>query len=92
MYWELSGDSQFYLDYKSCPLVSFFLMCLFSTGDKDLGPRDGMEGGHGKEEVPGESLVRLLSDTFSRLGPGLDMSQNRLDYPTSQFENLRNGL
>lgn len=51
-----------------------------------------MEGGHGKEEVPGPSLVKLIANKFTREGPGLDMSQNRLEYPTSQFENLRNGM
>jgi hypothetical protein len=51
-----------------------------------------MEAGHGKGEAPGKSLVQLVAETFAQDGRGLDMSLNRLEYPTSQFENLKNGL
>lgn len=51
-----------------------------------------MEGGHGKEEMPGQSLIGLVAQKFVQDGPGLDNSLNRLEYPSSKFENLRNGL
>jgi len=62
------------------------------SGDKALGAREGMEGGEGKEETAGESLVQIVSQTFQQGGPGLDSSANRVEYPTSKFENLRQGL
>jgi len=60
------------------------------SGDKSTGFREGMEAGHGKEEVPGPSLVQLVAERFGERE--LDRSPNRLDYPTSSFENLKNGL
>lgn len=66
------------------------LLFSLDVGDKDLGPREDMETGHGKEEVPGRSLVRLIAGHFG-YGPGLDRTYNHLGYPTSKFENLRNG-
>jgi chitinase len=61
-------------------------------GDKDLGERTEMEKGHGKEEVPGLSLVKLVAESFTRHGPGLERSPNRVSYPTSTFDNVRNGF
>ncbi|KAF8316363.1 glycoside hydrolase [Clavulina sp. PMI_390] len=61
------------------------------SGDKETGGREEMERGHGKEEVPGRSLVALVAEKF-KAEHGLDRSPNRVEYPTSQFENLRNGL
>ncbi|KDQ53487.1 glycoside hydrolase family 18 protein [Jaapia argillacea MUCL 33604] len=57
------------------------------SGDKGA-KREGMEGGHGKEEVPGRSLVRVVKDSMG----GLDMSPNWLGYEQSQFDNMRNGM
>lgn len=55
------------------------------SGDK--GPdRKEMEGGHGKEPVPGMSLVKVVKDA---MGP-LDKSPNWLRYERSQFDNLKN--
>ena len=62
---------------------------LFTPGDKAHGPRDGMEGGEGKVEVPGESLVKLVANVFREAGSSLDSNPNRLEYPTSMFPNLR---
>ncbi|KAG1716402.1 hypothetical protein ID866_754 [Astraeus odoratus] len=56
------------------------------SGDKGQ-PREGMEGGHGKDPVPGASLVRIVKDA---MGP-LDQSPNWLRYEWSQFDNMRNG-
>jgi len=62
------------------------------SGDKDLGPRDGMEDGEGKREVPGPSLIRTVAAFFAQAGPGLHGVPNRLHYPTSRFPNLRQGI
>ncbi|KAI6157544.1 glycoside hydrolase family 18 protein [Pisolithus tinctorius] len=56
------------------------------SGDK--GPyREGMEGGHGKDPIPGAGLVRTVKDAMG----DLDYSPNWLRYEWSQFHNLRNG-
>lgn len=87
MYWELSGTF-----LPQLALSSGVHLQIYCSGDKGTGPREGMEAGHGKGEVPGKSLVQLVAETFAQDGRGLDMNLNRLEYPTSQFENLKNGL
>ncbi|KAI0051250.1 glycoside hydrolase family 18 protein [Auriscalpium vulgare] len=57
------------------------------SGDKG-GARDGMEGGHGKELVPGPSLVSVLGESMG----GLDRSPNWLQYEGSRFDNMRAGM
>ncbi|KAG8952974.1 Endochitinase 1 [Tulasnella sp. 424] len=47
--------------------------------------RQGMEGGAGKEYVPGQSLVTVVKKAFGKL----DQSQNWLEYGESQFDNMR---
>lgn len=64
---------------------------LVVAGDKDLGSRKEMESGEGKNEVPGASLVKTVASVFSQ-HHGLETSPNRLDYPTSRFENVRKGF
>ncbi|KZS94370.1 hypothetical protein SISNIDRAFT_453272 [Sistotremastrum niveocremeum HHB9708] len=58
------------------------------SGDKES-QREGMEGGHGKEEQPGRSLVRVVKEG---MGGQLDQSPNWLEYKSSKFENLRRGM
>ena len=58
------------------------------SGDKGGAPREGMEGGHGKEAQPGRSLVRVVKDAMGEL----DTQHNWLQYEGSKFENLRNGM
>jgi chitinase len=57
------------------------------SGDKGT-KREGMEGGEGKEEVPGKSLVRIVKDVFGEL----DRTENWLSYEGSKFDNLKNGM
>ncbi|THH31781.1 hypothetical protein EUX98_g2387 [Antrodiella citrinella] len=57
------------------------------SGDKGS-PREGMEGGHGKEAQPGRSLVAVVKETMG----GLDRSPNWLSYEGSQYENMRQGM
>ncbi|CAL1707582.1 unnamed protein product [Somion occarium] len=57
------------------------------SGDKGS-PRDGMEGGPGKEAQPGRSLVSVVKEAMGRL----DSSPNWLRYEGSQFENMRKGM
>ncbi|KIK99050.1 glycoside hydrolase family 18 protein [Paxillus rubicundulus Ve08.2h10] len=57
------------------------------SGDKGR-HREGMEGGPGKDPVPGRSLVNIVKEA---MGP-LDQSTNWLWYEGSQFDNLRNGI
>ncbi|WWC63462.1 uncharacterized protein I303_106065 [Kwoniella dejecticola CBS 10117] len=40
----------------------------------------------------GISLVDTVVTAFKRYGGGLDTTQNRLEYPTSEFDNVRNGF
>lgn len=56
------------------------------SGDKGS-HREGMEGGHGKDPVPGASLVKVVKEAMGHL----DHSPNWLRYEGSQFDNLRNG-
>jgi chitinase len=63
-------------------------LTLSSSGDKGS-VRDGMEGGHGKDEQPGPSLVRVVKDA---MGGRLDSSTNWLEYKGSKFDNLRAGM
>ncbi|KAG1829140.1 glycoside hydrolase family 18 protein [Suillus variegatus] len=56
------------------------------SGDKGSA-REGMEGGFGKDPVPGRSLVATVKNA---MGP-LDLSPNWLSYEGSQFDNLRSG-
>lgn len=58
------------------------------SGDKDGAPREGMEGGHGKEAQPGRSLVRVVKEAMGQL----DAEPNWLRYEESKFENLKNGM
>jgi chitinase len=58
------------------------------SGDKGGAPREGMEGGHGKEAQPGRSLVRVVKEAMGEL----DTTPNWLRYEGSKFENLRNGM
>ena len=73
-------------------MLAFSYAIVYFAGDKDLGPRDGMEDGEGKREVPGPSLIKVVSSFFTRSGPGLDNTPNRLNYPTSRFPNVRQGF
>lgn len=52
--------------------------------EKEKG-RDGMEGGEGKEYIPGQSLVTVARKAFGEL----DQSENWLEYGESQFDNMR---
>ncbi|KAG1862561.1 glycoside hydrolase family 18 protein [Suillus subalutaceus] len=56
------------------------------SGDKGSA-REGMEGGWGKDPVPGRSLIATVKNA---MGP-LDLSPNWLSYEGSQFDNLRSG-
>jgi chitinase len=58
------------------------------SGDKGS-PRDGMEGGPGKEPQPGQSLVKVVKHA---MGGSLDQNPNCLHYEGSRFENLRKGM
>jgi chitinase len=58
------------------------------SGDKGSGKREGMEGGEGKDEREGRSLVRAVKDA---MGP-LDQTPNWLRYEKSKFDNVRNGM
>jgi chitinase len=57
------------------------------SGDKGT-PREGMEGGHGKDAQPGRSLVAIVKEA---MGP-LDTTPNWLSYEGSQFDNMRRGM
>ena len=58
------------------------------SGDKGSGKREGMEGGEGKDEREGRSLVRAVKDA---MGP-LDQTPNWLRYEKSKFDNVRKGM
>jgi len=58
------------------------------SGDKGSGKRDGMEGGEGKDEINGRSLIRVVKEA---MGP-LDQSPNWLRYEKSSFDNMRKGM
>jgi chitinase len=58
------------------------------SGDKGSGPRDGMEGGEGKDEKAGGSLIKAVKGA---MGP-LDQSPNWLSYERSVFDNMRKGM
>jgi chitinase len=51
--------------------------------------REGMEGGPGKEEIPGRSLIRVVREA---MGGVLDESQNWLKYEGSRYVNMREGM
>lgn len=57
------------------------------SGDKGT-KREGMEGGEGKIEVPGRSLIEVVKNA---MGP-LDQSPNWLQYEGSQFDNMKKGM
>ena len=57
------------------------------SGDKGS-PRDGMEGGPGKEPQPGHSLVAVVKEAMGEL----DRSPNWLQYEGSQYDNMRAGM
>lgn len=58
------------------------------SGDKQTRGREGMEGGEGKTEVPGQSLVSVVTQTFRQL----DQSPNWLQYEGAKWDNLRSGM
>ncbi|KAJ3748724.1 glycoside hydrolase family 18 protein [Lentinula detonsa] len=59
------------------------------SGDKGGRERQDMEGGHGKDVQPGQSLVNVVKEAMG----GLEMGQqNWLKYDQSRFDNLRNGM
>ncbi|KAJ7072319.1 glycoside hydrolase [Mycena amicta] len=57
------------------------------SGDKGS-PREGMEGGPGKEPQPGQSLISVLHQEMGQP----DRNHNWLRYEGSRFENMRNGM
>ncbi|KAJ7783186.1 glycoside hydrolase, partial [Mycena metata] len=57
------------------------------SGDKGS-PRDGMEGGPGKEPQPGRSLVKVVQEVMGEP----DRSHNWLRYEKSRFDNMRAGM
>jgi len=57
------------------------------SGDKG-GWREGMEGGEGKEEREGRSLIRAVKEAMGEL----DQSPNWLKYEGSKFDNMRKGM
>lgn len=57
------------------------------SGDKGS-PREGMEGGPGKEAQPGRSLVTAVKEAMG----ALDSTPNWLSYEGSQFDNMRKGM
>jgi chitinase len=59
------------------------------SGDKETKGRDGMEGGLGKVEAPGRSLVRVVKEA---MGGNLDQGPNWLTYGSSKFQNMRKGM
>ena len=59
------------------------------SGDK-AGPRkDLTESGFGKDYQDGRSLVKVVKDA---MGGRLDSTPNWLEYGTSKFQNLREGM
>ncbi|KAH7875319.1 glycoside hydrolase superfamily [Lentinula edodes] len=59
------------------------------SGDKGGPERKEMEGGHGKDPQPGQSLVKVVKEAMG----GIEMGQhNWLNYESSRFDNLRNGM
>ncbi|KAF7315655.1 Glyco-18 domain-containing protein [Mycena indigotica] len=57
------------------------------SGDKGR-PREGMEGGPGKDPQPGQSLLQVLHESMGYP----DRSYNWLKYEGSRFDNMRNGM
>ncbi|RPD68631.1 glycoside hydrolase [Lentinus tigrinus ALCF2SS1-7] len=57
------------------------------SGDKGS-PREGMEGGPGKDPQPGQSLVAVVKNAMGEL----DRSPNWLQYEGSQYDNMRAGM
>jgi len=57
------------------------------SADKGI-PREGMEGGQGKDPQPGGSLVTIVKDAMG----GLEQSHNWLVYDESKFDNMRDGM
>lgn len=57
------------------------------SGDKGS-PRNGMEGGPGKDSQEGRSLVAVVKEAMG----GLDRSPNWLQYESSKFDNMRKGM
>lgn len=52
------------------------------------GTREEMEKGPGKDPQPGRSLISIVKEQFGKL----DDSPNNLEYKSSKFDNLRNGI
>ncbi|WVW85455.1 hypothetical protein I302_107493 [Kwoniella bestiolae CBS 10118] len=67
-------------------------------GHPDCTGGNGGNGGNGNNNtVPintaiGYSLVDTVVTAFKRYGGGLDTTTNRLEYPTSEYDNLRAGF
>jgi chitinase len=57
------------------------------SGDKGS-PREGMEGGPGKDPQPGQSLVTIVKDAMG----DLEQSHNWLAYDKSKFDNMKDGM
>ncbi|KAH7108070.1 glycoside hydrolase superfamily [Auriculariales sp. MPI-PUGE-AT-0066] len=60
------------------------------SGDKGA-PRPDMEQGPGKEQVPGRSLIHVVTEAMGGRS-ALEASHNCLHYPGSPFDNLREGM
>jgi chitinase len=59
------------------------------SGDKETTGREEMEGGTGKDEQSGKSLVKTVK---MAMGGDLDQSPNWLRYEKSKFDNMRKGM
>ncbi|KAJ7096316.1 glycoside hydrolase [Mycena epipterygia] len=57
------------------------------SGDKGS-PREGMDGGPGKDPQPGRSLVKVIGEAMGEP----DRSHNWLHYEKSRFDNMRKGM
>jgi chitinase len=64
--------------------------CMFweLSGDKG-GTREGREGGEGKEEIPGRSLVQVVNEAMGGLRK---YDANWLEYNHSRYPNMRDGM
>ncbi|KAG9055443.1 Endochitinase 1 [Serendipita sp. 407] len=86
----ISYDTETVVAWKSRWIVHHGLggaMFWELSGDKGT-PREGMEGGHGKDEQPGGNLISIARHELGKL----DTTPNNLVYKGSCFDNLRNGL
>ncbi|WRT68556.1 uncharacterized protein IL334_005533 [Kwoniella shivajii] len=93
MYWSIDGD------YTKLQPIAASLpdrparQGLDSNGQKCTCPP--VPGGGNNVPINtniGYSLVDTVVTAFKRNGGGLDNTQNRLKYPNSEYDNIRNGL